>query len=169
MFRKTLVVLLALPLILAGGLTAAQTGTASKEIPGPLISARNMYVMGFGVGWQNPQKQPDSYRVSWTTRKKWRSLKKPNTKKAGNAIVTGQTTSTSCIPDGHGGEDCVTQTMSKYTIQGLEIPYSDTLRVRVRAIYKGEPNGPWRCCLSAFHNGFSPVWGKRVDRIARLK
>ena len=35
----------------------------------------------------------------------------------------------------------------------------DTLRVCVRAIYKGEPNGPWNCCMYISHDGSGGLIG----------
>ena len=117
---------LALLLILVGGLTAAQSDVLSKSIQGNMLCSADADMKQLWVGWKTPKNAPDRYRVSWTTGEKWRPLKKRNTRKAGNAIVTGHT---------------------DYIIQGLRLPYDDTLRVRVRAIYEGEPNGPWNCCL----------------------
>lgn len=76
--------------------------------------------------WSAPDKEPDSYRVSWKMiGQKWLSYKKANTQTRGNAFVEG----------------------ASYNIRGLQIPYGSTLRIRVRARYDGEKNGPWRCCF----------------------
>ena len=129
--KLKLLAIVTIALLLAGGaLTAAQDRSSPKDVPfiysmyetceDPNCVLRSIWIM-----WNPPKKTPDSYRVSWTTTGKWRSAKKPNNKKAGNAIATGR----------------------GYCIRGLELPYGGTLRVRVRARYDGKKNGDWNCCL----------------------
>ena len=131
MYRKILIALFALfvSLILAGA-AAAQVELDPKAIGvlvsyGPRCWEPPCTYWGSGLNWQEPEKKPDKYRVQWTT-KNWRSWKKPNTNTRGNAFVTD----------------------NRYNLGGqVRVPYGVTLRVRIRAIYKGEKNGPWRCCL----------------------
>ena len=134
MFRKiSLVAALALLLIPASGWsTAAQDDIAPKEIPfaytllwectEPPCALESVI-----VSWLEPEQKPDSYRVNWTTKDRWRKRNRPNNRKAGNAIVTS---------DG-------------YSITGLQVPWGETLRIRVRARYDDGRNGPWYCCLTA--------------------
>ena len=135
MYRKVLATLSALLalLIFAGAATMAQDSNP-KEIP---------FMFGMtAICWEPPcnlgsvrvsinppEKTPDKYRVSWAINGKWRSWKKPNTETRGSAFIDGDSVS--------------------YRITGIRIPYGKTLRIRVRAIYNGEKNGPWMCCLEA--------------------
>lgn len=134
MFRRiSLVAALALLLIPASGWpTAAQSGYAPKEIrfvftllwecTEPPCELETVL-----VNWLEPEQKPDSYRVNWTTTDRWRKNNRPNNRKAGNAIVTSDS----------------------YRITGLKVPWGEALRIRVRARYDGERNGPWYCCLTA--------------------
>ncbi len=129
--KVKLFAIVTLALLLAGGaITAAQSDRSPKDVP--FIYAMyetcedpNCVLKSIWVMWNAPEKAPDSYRVSWTTTGKWRSKKKPNSKKAGNATATGL----------------------GYCIRGLNLRYGETLRVRVRARYDGKKNGDWNCCL----------------------
>ena len=65
---------LALLLILAGGaLTAAQSDDPAKKIPrtAPGDATGNL------ITWYPAEKEPDSYRLSWTISKRWRSIRSP--------------------------------------------------------------------------------------------
>ena len=134
--RKILVIALAVLLALAG-VVSAQTESESnpKEV---------RYLLGFQaycwsppctLHWINldippPERTPDGYRISWTTKRTgWRSWKKANTERGGNAFIDGDSKS--------------------YRISGIRVPYGETLRIRIRARYNGEKNGPWFCCLEA--------------------
>ena len=116
--------------LLVAGLSAAQSDRSPKDVPSiyamyETCEDQNCVLKSIWVMWNAPEKAPDSYRVSWTTTGKWRSIKKPNSKKAGNAIATEL----------------------GYWIRRVKLPYGETLRVRVRAHYDGEKNGGWNCCL----------------------
>ena len=132
MYRNIIVALL-ISLILAGA--AAAQDVNPKEIRSLFGATATCWeppcILGsVRVSINPPEKTPDRYRISWKIEdQKWLSWKKPNTKKRGNAFINGDTNS--------------------YQISGIRIPYGETLRIRVRAIYKGEKNGPWFCCLEA--------------------
>ena len=131
--HKTIVAALLLSLILAGA--AAGQDVNPKQLkflsgitaicwePPCNLGSVRVYI-------NPPEQTPDKYRVSWKIEgKKWLSWKKANTSTRGNAFIDGSTT--------------------QYRIRGLSIPYGKTLLIRVRAIYEGEKNGPWMCCLEA--------------------
>ncbi len=132
MYRKTLAVLLVLLLlVVAGAVTVAQDVKQPNKQIGPMFYAGSIcwekpcgtaYYRGT-LSWGVPEKTPDSYRVSWAVDGKWRSWKKPNTKKRGNAFVPGAE--------------------RRYRLPGVKVAPGETLYVRVRARYKGEKNGPW--------------------------
>lgn len=131
MYRRVLLVTL-LSLIFAGA-TVAQDDN-SKAVPfmyglTPLCWEPPCDLTQVQVDITPPEKTPDKYRVSWAINGRWRSWRKPNTKKYGNAFIDGDS--------------------YRYKIRGIRIPYGKTLHIRVRAIYKGEKNGPWMCCLEA--------------------
>lgn len=136
MYRKILITLLVL-LILAGAATAQDSNTWCWDWeedchPKAVLAPIAMTSVG-GLGswaelhWGAPEKKPDGYRISWAINGRWRSWKKPNTETRGNAFVDGDTL--------------------RYTIRGLSVPAGKTLRIRIRARYRGEKNGPWGCCL----------------------
>ena len=127
MFRKIVAVLLAL--LIVAGAAAAQSDDPSKRIPGHPYGN----VKGDSIAWYAPDKLPDSYRLSWKVSKKWRSVKKPNTEKAGNMIVPGDRS-----PSGKDCYDFGCLTRFSVRLDGFAPPKGSTLCFRVRAIYKGE-------------------------------
>ena len=137
MYRKLLAAMLVFLLI--AGLSAAQEDDrADKRIPWGGGMVWNYREEGeplkwVRVTWMEPEKTPDSYRLSWAIEGAgWRSIHKKNTKRRGNMIVPHPP------PTNMFGDPMV-------TITGLEIPWGNRgLRIRVRARYNGERNGPWR-------------------------
>ena len=138
MYRKVLIALLILFALI---MTASAVTMAQDTNPKQLRSLFGMTAVcweppcnlgSVTVSINPPEKTPDKYRVSWKIEgKKWLSWKKPNTSTRGNAFIDGDSVS--------------------YRITGIRIPYGETLRIRVRAIYESEKNGPWMCCLEAGH------------------
>ena len=152
MFRKiSLVAALALLLIFGAGLIVAEDEDSAEE-PVPPKAIAEMYYSAprceqlgcqftyAEVEWSEPARKPDRYRISWTSTPRWRSIRRPNTRRAGNAIVTD----------------------NSYTIDSVRIPWVHGLYVRIRAIYNGERNGPWNCCLELGYGDSNFDVGRRA-------
>jgi hypothetical protein len=126
------------------GVAAAQAEDPKKEIRGLVYTDAT----GNLIAWNPAEREPDSYRLSWTIGKKWRSIKKPNTNRAGNMIVPGDFD--------WSGNLCSNYSYPLFCVRlpdGWTPPKNSTLRLRVRAIYKGEKNGPWATGSITFRRG----------------
>jgi hypothetical protein len=98
-----------------------------------------MNLVYFSVLFVEPPKTPVSYRISWSGRSNgsWRSVDKPNTARAGNAIVkhdSGASSELVGLRVFHVGP--ATKGIS------LNLPAGQALRVKVRAQYRNS-KGPW--------------------------
>ena len=137
MQKRVLAIVLAISvLLLAISAASAQSvATNDDEHPKAVPSAQQTSLnacwfppcvyKGGTIWWARPTKEPDSYRVQWTT-DKWPKNKKASTKTKGNVFTTDQHYDLS---------------------RKVEVPYGTVLRVRIRARYDGKKNGPWFCCL----------------------
>lgn len=98
-----------------------------------------MYLVSFVVNFPPPGKTPVSYRISWSARSNgtWRSASKPNTERAGNAIVKADEDFW-LAPPGTKAYTVGPATLGK----SLKLPVGQSLRVKVRAQYR-KSKGPW--------------------------
>ena len=107
--------LLATPLVLNN---SAPAHAADKEIAGLTLTSSTPGELV--IAWDEATPAPDDYRVMWApTCEKFLSYKRDNTEGAGNAYPNG----------------------AAHTVTGL--PEGNEYKVRVRARYEGEKNGPF--------------------------
>ena len=132
-----IVALLALLLIVAGGVASAD---ASKSITGLHGGyGKTFDTPWFCLYWNTPTKTPlanNSFRVDWSLNKRgFRSHKQENTKRAGHifTVMLGD--------DGAVSNTCW-DIGKKFASPVIKWPVGQTLRVRIRARYSGA-NGPW--------------------------
>lgn len=94
--------------------------------------------------WSPPKNTENlmGFRISWTT-SKWRPHDKPDQANRGNHW-TSDTTSVAYVNSQSG---------IAWTLPSIVIQPGETLRIRIRARYRGEKNGDWSHVLHVPHPG----------------
>ncbi len=149
---KSILIALWLAFLLSlSGVVGAQDRIPAKAIPsvrsngGATSCHPSPCVFDISVRWISPAKDPDGYRVRWGINGKYRSAKRSNTNKRGNANI--------------GANE------SRFTIPELQIAIGQTLYIQVRARYDGKKNGPWTSPLKLTFQGVGAGTSWRVGRV----